>query len=42
MGYRARNEIEELQSRQRGLRSAYPCGGALKEEELTAERDRRE
>jgi len=41
-GWGVWNQIEERQSRQRGLKSACPSGGALKEEELTAEWNRRE
>jgi len=41
-GYRVRNEIVERQSRQRGMRRAYPSGGALKEEELNVKWNRRE
>ena len=39
--YRVWNGIEERQSSQRELRSAYPGGGALKVGELTAEWNRR-
>ena len=41
-GFKLGIQSISIQSRQQGIKSAYPCGGAPKEEELTAERYGRE